>query len=92
MEYDPKNVFARDQLIQYYIDVENDLQKAKTLAQDSRILISTEPKFSLHLATIYARENNCQQAISFKNEILTKSYKHPIYSNLADFATKKCTN
>lgn len=69
---DPQSSFARTQLIEFYM--ENDIQKAKSLAEESRQLSSNDPYYSLYLVRIYAKLGNCQQAKDFADEAKSKSY------------------
>ena len=88
LNFDPKNGFARDQLIIYYM--ENDVKKAISLANQSRQINPDNPLFSLHLAEIYAKSSDCTRANSFAQEAKTKSFHHPIIDGYADEATKTC--
>lgn len=88
LKFDPKNGFARDQLVIYYM--ENDVKKAISLANQSKQVDPKSPVFSLHLAEIYAKLNDCTRAKSFADEAKIKSFHHPIISSFADEAIKNC--
>jgi hypothetical protein len=88
LKFDPKNGFARDQLIIYYLD--KDVKKAISLAEESRQVDPSNPIFSLHLAEIYARLNDCTRAKSFADEAKIKSFHHPIIDSYTNDAVKNC--
>ena len=88
MEYNGRNAFARQQLIEYY--KEKDLDRAKQLAEESRKLIPKDPTFSAQLAAIYARQNNCQQAGEFSKEAITKSFNHIIIKDQLNQNLSNC--
>lgn len=90
LEFDKYNGYARDQLINYYILTEKDLQKAKMLSEESRKLKSNDPVYTIHLANIYALEGNCTIANEFKKETFAKSFKNPIINGMAELATQRC--
>ena len=73
LEFDPKNGFARSQLILYYFK-KNDLEKAQKLIEDSRQILPKDPYFSLYLVTLAAKQNNCVQAQNYLQEANDKSY------------------
>ena len=79
MIFDPKNGFARQQLVIYWMD--HDLAKARSLAEQSRNLLPNDPIFSLQLAIIYARTGYCPQARDFAAEARHKSFNHPVISS-----------
>jgi len=74
LNFSPENAFAREQLILSF--KQTDIQKAKQLAQESRILLPNDPIFSMELAKIYFEQNQCQFAKSFAEEALVKSFHH----------------
>lgn len=71
-DFDPKNAFAREQLISYYL--KNDIKKAEALAVESRTIIPKNPFFSLYIAEIAKQKNRCIQAKEFANEAKDKSF------------------
>ena len=88
MIFDPRNGFARQQLVIYWMD--RDLPRAKTLAEQSKNLLPNDPIFSLQLAIIYARSGNCQQARDFAAEAHHKSFNHPVISSEIQRTTVNC--
>ncbi len=88
LSFDTQNGFARDQLIIYYL--QKDTQKALLLAQQSRQMDPKNPIYSLHLAEIYAKLNDCKKAKSFAEEAKVKSLHHLIIDGYADDAVSTC--
>src|SRR3990167_9872494 len=79
MIFDPKNGFARQQLVIYWMD--HDLAKARQLVEQSRNLLPDDPIFSLQLAIIHAHSNNCELSRQFTEEAKRKSFNHPVISS-----------
>lgn len=90
LEYDPKNGFARTQLIIYYLDVKTDLSTAKLLAQESRTLIPQDPWYSYFLTVVYVNLNKCDLAKSFAQETKYKSFNDYNIRELTDRVMAKC--
>jgi len=87
---DPQNAFARTQLIESYM--ENDIQKAKSLTENSRQLSPNDPYYSLYLVRIYAKLNQCQQAKDFAQEAKSKSYNDFFINLEIKNALSNCQN
>jgi len=88
MAYEPKNAFAKSQLVAYYIT--KDLNRAKKLAEESRMIIPYDPIFSVQLAEIYANLNQCANATNYAKEAKRKSFDHIIIKGIANDAISRC--
>ncbi len=73
LEVEPKNSFAREQLILLYL-LSNDLEKAKQLGEESRKILPRDPVISVYLSTIYANLGNCEQAFVYAKQAQKDSY------------------
>ena len=69
--FDPTNDFARIQLILYWRD--KNLEKAKILAEESMQLLPKNPWFSYLLASINAKQGNCETAKKLEKETVKKA-------------------
>ncbi len=90
LRYDDKNSFARSQLILYEMNYQNDLENAKKLTLESKLLIPQDPIFSYFMTAIYARENKCDLALSFAKEMKQKSFGDINFSQAANTELAKC--
>ncbi len=87
---DPQNAFARTQLIESYM--ENDIQKAKNLTEESRQLSPNDPYYSLYLVRIYTKLGQCQKAKDFAQEVKSKSYNDFFINMEIKNALTSCPN
>lgn len=71
--FDPRNGFARAQLIEFYFS-KKDFTKVKELTEESRTIIPSNPWFSFYLSLFYLNESDCLKAINFGEEANRKSF------------------
>lgn len=88
--FDNTNDFARIQLILYYRN--KDIEQSKLLAKESLQLLPNNPWFSFLLASINARESNCNLARKYGKEAIKKSQNDDHIKNLVNKTTANCRN
>lgn len=90
LAFDTNNLFARQQLILYYLDIQKDYQKALELAAQSHKVDPKYPYFSVYLAKANALLGNCQTAQGWGQEAKTRSFNDIIIEDQINNALIPC--
>ena len=75
LAYDPKNDFARAQLIIYYLTDGKNFTAAKDLAQQSAKLFPKNPWFDFYLAISYDALKDCPKVVESAKAAISKGHR-----------------
>lgn len=90
LDFDQSNLFARQQLILYHMDIKKDYQKAYELSRESYNLAPKYPYFSLYFAKSSALLGNCTQAKNWAEETKKSSFNDIIFGDMIKNALSTC--
>ena len=91
LAYDPKNLFARRQLIEYYLENTKNYTEVERFALESYKIGPKYPYFSYFLTKIYANTNRCPQAVGWAQETKNKSFSDVIIMENTNNALIPCS-
>jgi len=89
MDFEPKNAFARRQLILYYLQ-KNDPAKAQFLANESQKILPDDPWFYYYSAKISYSGGNCPEGNKNSSKVMEKSFGDPLFKILLKDSKGSC--
>lgn len=89
LEIDPNNVFAKQQIIMMKIE-NNQPEEAINELNNARLKFPKDPIFDVQLSTIYAQQNDCQQAKAFAEEARQRGFNDPVIKNQIQIILSNC--
>lgn len=90
LDFEPKNLFGKLELIKFLVDIQKDYPAAQKLAQESYDIAPSYPYFSLFLAKIDALTGNCPEAEKWAKVAQTASFHDIIIGDQINSALAPC--